>query len=78
MTLQEDSAALARTVYLSAVADVFNGKGRIILCDFKREVKLPELTAEEIIAAWQKHYPEYPIDQRTNNTLIIEFERTRK
>jgi hypothetical protein len=73
-----DTEALAKTVYTSALLDVFNGKGRIILSDFRRETKQPDLTAEQIIAAWQKTYPEYPIDQRTNNTLIIEFGRQRK
>jgi hypothetical protein len=68
-----DQSTLASIIYTTAASDKMNWKGRIILSDLR--IDLPGVTAEEIMAAWKLKFPEYPIEHRTENTLIIELGR---
>lgn len=68
-----DEYALAELIYNQAKRDMFNGKGRIIISDFKKAIGQPNLTAEEIIKTFKKHYPNIPIEQRTQNVILINF-----
>lgn len=65
-----DKGTLAQYIYNAAKKDMFNGKGRIIISDFRREMELPELSVKEIIEAFQQHYPQWKIEQRMNVILI--------
>ena len=74
-----DASTLASVAYTYASLDRGVGsKGRIILSEFRGEIDDQTVTAQQIIDAWQTKFPEYPIEQRTENTLIIEFGRIRK
>ena len=68
-----DEYTLAELIYNHARKDFFNGKGRILLNEFKNEIGNPNLTAEQIIKTFQKHYPQFEIEQRTPNVIIINF-----
>jgi len=68
-----DKRTLAAIVYTLSRKDIWRSRGRIILSDFKKTVDQPNLTAEEIINAFKTFYPQYPIDQRTENVIIIYF-----
>lgn len=62
---------LAKLLREEAEKDVLNSKGRIIISEFKENFNLPALTADEIIQAWKKTWPDTPIEQRTPNVIVI-------
>jgi hypothetical protein len=72
MTIREDPKIIAKTSYNCAAKDIFNGKGRILLNDFRKTIHEPDLTAEDLIEAWQQTYPKLPIEQRTPNVILID------
>jgi hypothetical protein len=68
-----DTNTLAVLVYQYAKRDVFNWKGRIIVSDFVKAINQPNLKAEDIINAFKAVYPQYQIEQRTENVILISF-----
>lgn len=72
-----DKGTLAQLTYNQAMKDLFGGKGRIIINEFTQTIPLPEgekpITAQEIIDAFKEAYPQFPIEQRTQNIILIDF-----
>ena len=69
-----DTRTLSAIVYTLSRKDIFQGRGRIILSDFKKTIGEPNLTAQEVIDAFKTFYPQYKIEQRTENVILIHFE----
>lgn len=69
-----DKNTLAELIYQRATHDVWNGVGRIIIGELNQDLKETgekPLTAEEIIEAFQQTYPQYKIERRTENVILI-------
>lgn len=62
---------LGGLVYQFARRDVFQGKGRIIISDFKKTIGQPHLTPEQIIEAFKSLYPQYEVDSRPESNVIL-------
>jgi len=71
-----DNPTLAQLICQIARHDITWGKGRIIITEARQDLCEPDLTAEQIIAALKETYPQYKVEQRTDNILLIEFEET--
>jgi hypothetical protein len=69
-----NKADLAKILYRTAKNDVsMNGNGRILLAEVRKDLENPQLTAEQLMAAWKKHFPNVPIIQRTENIFLVDF-----
>lgn len=68
-----DPETLVKYMMKIARKDLFNGKGRIVINDFHKELPSNENpTPIEMLQAWRKWHPDIPISWRMN-TLIIDL-----
>jgi hypothetical protein len=63
----------AKILYNMAQKDIFDGVGRIILPEARRELDNKALTCQDIATLWLKYYPIVEVEQKSN-VLLIYFE----
>lgn len=69
-----DEKVLAEYIKRLAKREMFNGKGRIIIEEFQRDVKGEfgeVVSVQDLFNAWRKVYPTVPIEQKMNVLIII-------